>query len=435
MSKKKSFEEIEVLNDLTYNPTSDCYVFFSKKLSKNIVLRGETFRDISRNYSNLLGGEGSTISELSRTYAIPREILVELIRIAKITHDDIPFTKEEIKDKDPDTIVEDLLELKKFQIVQGFNKKSWQVTQQNSTKWMEFEQGVYNPVTNWLKKWKPPVYAPYKPLESTQKGLSLMVFCSDWHFGAKEDKGNLFKGDNTSTDKTARIIKEYAQKVIDDVKGLNLNIDSLVINGLGDLLHTANPFGTTTKGTPLRYDQLNEQLFDTAFNSLIDFIYQLSQLAPVTKIYACKGNHFGVGDSILFKAAAAYFRNQKNIKFNIFHTHVGCYREKNMLCIASHGAHDSVKAKGKRGPALQSYIQTLIINSKLNTNGIKARAAFFADLHHIESKEYADFDYLLCPSILKGDLYADALGLYSKSRQQAFLVDDNGIKATLNYTF
>ena len=143
---------------------------------------------------------------------------------------------------------------------------------------------------------EPPKYEPYKIIpEKVRGGYSFIVLLNDLHYGNRSNKKNLFWGKSHSTEYVVDAIKKYGAQIESDIKNLNLKIDSIVIVSLGDILHTANTFGTTTKGTPLRFDVLSEEMFEIAFDSLSELVYNLSKLAPRTKVYSYKGNHSAPG--------------------------------------------------------------------------------------------------------------------------------------------
>lgn len=428
-------EELEFSGDVTYNKTSDCYIIFLTKLGKNVVFRGEVIRDIQRNYSDLLG-EPATLSDLCRAHSIPRYILTELIKKLGITHSELPLTDQEIEDKTVDEISTDILELKKFKIVQDFNKKDWATTSQDARKWQEFVSKRFDPFVSFIENWTPPEFKPYEVVkQKTQDGYSFIVILNDLHYGSRANGSRMFRGKDQCTQDIVDGIKKYGTEIIRDLKEQNLKINKIIVVSLGDILHTANPFGTTTKGTPLRYDVLNEEMFQIAFDSLAELIYNLSVVVPEIEVYSYKGNHFGTGDSILFFALSKFFHPQKNIKFNICSSFAGSFVEKNTFFVCSHGAADSFKAKAPRNPKIETYIQSLIIHSQENLKGIKSRVALFADLHHINIKEFNDFLYILAPSMVRGDEFSDSLNLDSRPAQLCLLLDDNGIKASYNYYF
>jgi hypothetical protein len=432
-SKEQSrIKELEYSDRYYYNKENDCYIIYIKHLAKNIVISGETHRGMLSAYS---GEDQRSVEEICTSFNVPQAIFNEYKSVFGWTRDSMPISAEEIEVNSVEDSVSALLERKKFEIAQKFNKESWTKTQEQANKWREFEAKIYDPFVNYLNKWQPPKYTPYKAAAFRRSNKSLMVCLSDVHYGNYANKKYMFRDKQQGTQYVVDAIDQYANKIIQDVSDQRLNIETLVIASLGDILHSSNPQGMTTKGTQLRFDMLNEEMFDTAFDSLSKFIYKLSQIAPKTKVYATPGNHFGVGDNLLFKALSIYFRQQKNIQFEITYSHALSFRERNMFCIMTHGAHNTIKTKLGAGNKLKMQAQSMIIHSQENMKGIKERIFLTADLHHQKVEEFNDFKYILVPSIVRGDEYSDALGLHSRPCQQTFLIDDNGIKSINNYYF
>ena len=426
-------KELEHSDRYYYNKDNDVYVVFIKHLAKNICISGDTHRGMLSAYS---GEDKRSVEEICTTFNIPQFIFNEYKSIFGWQRDSIPLSDEQIQEDSVEELVSTLVERKKFEVAQKFNKEDWSKTQDLANKWREFEAKVYDPFAKVLASWQPPKYTPYKPVvKNVKNGKSLLVAINDLHYGSYSNQKYLFKGKGQNTKYVVDSIDAYANQIIQDVNDNKTNLDTLVICSLGDILHSANPNGTTTKGTQLRFDMLSEEMFDMAFDSLSSFIYKLSKIAPNTKVYATKGNHNGVGDSILFKALSIFFKDQKNISFEISYSHAISFKEKGTFFIAMHGAHDSIKAKLGAGGKLKSQLQSMIINSQHNFENIKERVALCADLHHSKIEEFNDFKYILLPSIVRSDEYSDALGLYSRPAQQTFLIDDNGIKSVNNYYF
>lgn len=413
----------------SFNKETREYTVFLRKNKKSILVPERLHKDILRDYTANL-----SLEEIAIKNGISTTIIPEYKEVFGWTRKGIAITDEELAECSVEECVEELINNKKTDIINQFNKKNFSKIIEGNRKWEEFQVGAIDPFAKFIEKWVPQ-YESYEPQPRYKTGHNLVVVLSDCHYGCYSDGKKLFRGKGHDTDYTVSCVKSYYQRVLDDIDALNLAIESVTILSLGDQIHTASPYGTTTKGTQVRSDYLEEEMFEIAFNSLTEFVYNISKIAPVTKVVALKGNHCGQLDLILFKTLSVYFKDQKNISFKLVSAPATSFRERNTFCIATHGAHDSIKAKFGPGDKTQAYIQSLIIHSQEHEKGIVARACFAADLHHSEMKEYNDFTYHLCPSVVRDDEYADALGLNARSAQTVFLIDDNGIKASFNYYF
>lgn len=417
-----------------YNECDKKYVFFLKSIGKNLVLPKTEVDYLIKSYSNFYGDEQS-INDLSLKFNLPRAAVSEILDSLGCTHTSLPVSDVDVMEKDADVLVEEILQDKKFHLFQKLQKRDWQNTLKKAALWDTYELSAIEPFERILNTWTPPKYEPYEPVSHVVDGHSLIVTIADAHYGARANSSSMFRGEDHSTDKIVETMRQYYQRIIDDWKTYNWNIDSLVIISLGDILHSSNLIPQTSKGTLLQADLLNEEMFNVAFDSLVEFVDNLSRMAPKTTVYSFPGNHWGVGDSILFKAIGVYFRLQENIKFNIITAPAGYFKEKNSLIVAAHGASNFYKAKFPSGAKLQSYVQSMIIHSQEKVSGVKSRILFTADRHFHSSTELNDFEHYQCSSPVRGDHYADSLNLYSRPRQQAYILDNLGIKSVQNYFF
>ena len=179
----------------------------------------------------------------------------------------------------------------------------------------------------------------------------------------------------------------------------------------------------------LVHDCIKEEQFNFAFNSIVKFIDKLLSLFPKVSVKSVKGNHNDVGDYILFKALEAYYRTEKRIAFDNFQTDHGLFRINKSLFIISHGY--SAEYKGRlpaSGKARESYVANLFLSKPEALIGVTQKVLITADQHHLEMKEYAEFEHYMLSTTVRGDKHSEAMGLNNISRQSCFVIDENGIK-------
>ena len=415
-----------------YNKEDDKYIIYLKAANGNIVLPGDTVRGMVKNYSNWIGKEHS-INELCRNYKIPRNYFNELKDVLGMTHDSEPVTKEELLERDVDEIAEDLLQQKKFQLHQEFQKRSWEQTEEAAAKWFKMQEGVYNPFTNFLSSWTPPKYTPIKysgPARKESK-KALLVGLSDVHFGAKSNAKDSYRNKGYSTEEAVACLDIYAENIRTIVEERNYTFDECVLTSLGDILHTTGS-GFTTKGTMLVHDCVKEEQFNAAFESISKLIMNLLSLFPKVHVKSVKGNHNDFGDYVLFKALEAYFRSEKRISFDVFQSDHGLFKINKCLFIISHGY--SAEYKGRiptQGKARESYIANLFLSKPETLLDIKQKVLLTADQHHLEMREYAEFEHYMLSTTVRGDKHSEAMGLNNIARQSCFVIDNRGIKEIL----
>jgi hypothetical protein len=391
-----------------YNKEDDKYVIYLKAASSNVVLSGDVVRGIKENYSNWCG-EKNSINQLSRNYKIARNYMVEILRALGITHDSEPVTNEELLDKTVDVITNDLLQKKKFKLHQEFQKRSWKDTEEAASKWFRFQEGVYDPFINFLEGWEPPKHTPVKytgPNTKKNNNKTLLVGLSDVHFGAKTNSNESYRSKGYSTQEAVECIETYAESIKQIVQDRNYGFSECVLTSLGDILHTTGG-GFTTKGTPLVHDCIKEEQFNFAFNSIVKFIDNLLSLFPSVKVKSVKGNHNDVGDYILFEALKAYYRTDDRIFFDNFQADHGLFKIENCLFIISHGY--SAEYRGRlpaSGKARESYVANLFLSKPQELIGITQKVLITADQHHLEMKEYAEFEHYMLSTPVRGDKHS-----------------------------
>lgn len=416
-----------------YNKETDKYVIYLKAANGNIVLSGDVVRSLVENYSNWYGKEHS-INEICRNFKIPRNYFNELKDILGITHDSEPITNEELLERDVDEITEDLLQKKKFQLYQQFQKRSWEQTQDAADKWFKMQVGVYDPFTEFLNSWEPPAYTPIKysgPPKGKSSGKTLLVGLSDIHFGAKTNARESYRGKGYSTEEAIECLETYSENIKDLVEERCYTFDSCLIASLGDILHTTGA-GFTTKGTMLVHDCIKEEQFNFAFDSIVHFISDMLSLFPRVDVKSVKGNHNDFGDYVLFKAISAYFRSEPRIAFDNFQTDHGLFKVNKCLFIISHGY--SAEYKGRlpaAGKARESYITNLFLSKPEELIGVNQKVLLTADQHHLEMREYAEFEHYMLSTAVRGDKHSEAMGMNNAARQSCFVIGNEGIKEIL----
>ena len=416
-----------------YNKEDDKYIVHLKTANGNIVLTGDVVRGLFENYSNWYGNEKS-INEICRNYRIPRNYFKELKEVFGLTHDSEPVSPEELKERDILEITDDILQKKKFQLHQEFQKKSWQQTEEAASKWFKFEEGVFNPLVSFLNTWNPPAYNPISCRNVGRKHgspKSLIVGLADVHFGAKSNSLQSFRNKGYSTQEAETYLQKYAKEIEQFAKERNYPFDECVLTSLGDILHTTGA-GFTTKGTMLVHDCIKEEQFNHAFNSILELINHLLTVFPTVRVKSVKGNHNDFGDYVLFKALAAYFRTENRISFDVFEADHGMFKVKKCLFVISHGY--SAEYKGRipsSSKARESYIANLFLSRPQELIGVEQKVLLTADQHHLEMKEYAEFEHYMLSTTVKGDKHSEAMGLNNIPRQSCFVLDDSGIKEIL----
>ena len=97
--------------------------------------------------------------------------------------------------------------------------------------------------------------------------------------------------------------------------------------------------------------------------------------------------------------------------------------------MASHGYSAVYKGKlPSGGKPRESYIANLFLSKPEELIGVKQKVLLTADQHHLEMREYAEFEHYMLSTTVRGDKHSEAMGLNNTARQSCFVIDADGIK-------
>jgi hypothetical protein len=422
MSKKDS---LKTDKHYTYNSDNQKYIFHTeKKFGKNLVFPKINIDTIVKLYSNTTGG--LTANEIALKLSIPADVIRHILKVMNITHDTLPFTSEVIEQGDEDSLVDDALSSKKFNILQKIEKRDWKETQEDAEKWRVLKTLQLDPFEQFLQNWNLSSYVPpkYRNFNISRKDPEFLIGCSDWHYGLIASKETLFNQKEWNIQKTEEAVIKYGNSLKEHI--LNNKYSKINICFLGDISHSIS--GETDKGTKLSAYPLGQEQLDIAFNSLVKFVSTILESHNNINLYSVNGNHDSVSDYILMKMLSIYFQNDKRIKFFITNKRHNLFKIYNNLFMISHGyapyAKDRLPPPGK---SRELYIQNLFDSKIKEFSDIERKYFISGDLHHFESYEYTNLEGFIFPTLIGGCEYADHSGYKSRQRQCALDITQDGV--------
>lgn len=430
MSKLNS---LKTNKNYTYNEYTKKYVFHTKdKFGKNLVFTKTTIDLIVKLYSDITGG--LTADEIAIKLSIPVDAIRHILKVMNITHNTLPYTDEVINSSDEETLVEDTLSSKKFNILQKFEKRDWKETQDDAEKWRAMKTLQFDPFEQILQKWSPPAYVPPKQqiYKVDKNSPELLIGCSDWHYGLITSGDALFTGKEWNIEKTKETVKRYSLLLKEHFSTNSYSKINLCF--LGDISHSTS--GETDKGTKLSAYPLRQEQIEQAFNSMVEFISRILEGHSNIHVYSVNGNHDSVSDYVLVKMLSLYFRNDRRIKFTITNKRHQIFKIYDNLFMISHGYAPFTKDRlPPPGKSRELYIQNLF-DSKINEYSSFNRRYFISgDLHHFESYEYTNVEGFIFPTIVGGCEYSDHSGYKSRQRQCALSVNSTGVTNIHHFYF
>jgi hypothetical protein len=425
-------ESLQTNKNYTYNPSTQKYIFHTeKKFGKNLVFTKISIDLITKLYSNL--GSALTSNEIALKLGLPLETIKHVLRIMNITHDSLPFSEETISVTDEDSLVEDAMSSKRFNVLQKIEKRDWKETQEDAEKWRAFKTLHVDPFSGFMEKWSPPKLAPMPKSVKLSNKSSDKVFVavlSDLHFGSSANSRYMFGKNNWSTADTVKAVDNYANEITKEVDDRNFKFKRCVIIGMGDLIHSV--LGKTARGTELKYDVVREEQFEYALNSLLIFISRMTELFGFVECHDVGGNHHYELDMALFKALDMYFKHDKRISFQHYSTRPAAFKIDKTLIMMDHGADSIERVYVPSGSKLEKHVNNILLNNSHLLDGVNTKLFLQGDKHHFEHLEFASFEYIMFGTILGSDEHASTNNWHNRARQSCLILDDRGLREIIH---
>jgi hypothetical protein len=419
----------------TFNKELKKYVFHSeKKFGKNLVYSKDKIDTIIKLYSNF-DKQPLTAGEISLKLDIPKDVIIYILKELKVTHDSLPFTEEVLGENEEDSLVDEMINSKAFNVLQKFEKADWKKTQEDAEKWRLLKHGKLSPFEEFLKKWNPPKLVPFKSnnLNDPKSDKVFTVVLSDLHFGASANSRYMFNRPDWSTEKTVEAVDKYATEIVKEVKSRNYKFNKCLIIGLGDLIHSA--LGKTARGTELIYDCIKEEQFDYALTSLLHFYKRMVELFGKVESHDVGGNHHYELDMALFRALNMYFKEDKRISFTHHASRPSAFKCGNTLIMMDHGADSKERVYVPTGAKLEKHVQSILINNQNLLHDVKTKLFIMGDRHHFEHIEFGTFEFIMFGTILGADEHANVNNWYNRARQSIMVLDNTGLKEIIHVYF
>lgn len=185
-------------------------------------------------------------------------------------------------------------------------------------------------------------------------------------------------------------VKSGVVGIIEKSKGFSIDKILFVIGN--DILHVDNAKHLTTSGTPQDTELMFWDAFNIAKKLLVECIEIAATVAPVHIQYD-PSNHDYVSGFMLAQTLEAWFRNCKNITFNVTISHRKYFIYHNNLIGSTHG--DGAK---------QSDLALLMAHESEDWGKCKHKYWYIHDLHHKISKDYMG----VCVEVLRSPSGTDS---------------------------
>lgn len=418
-----------------YNESEDMYIIFAKGKTKNLIIPGDTIREMKKQYSSLSPGGYENINQICLAHTISRKDFLTIRNVMGWTHTDDPYTDEEMMSEDPSALAEDLLQARRYDFERQFRKEDWKQTEKDASLWRRFahEFGLkdkdvktliedfkkINSVKNYIDTVNLPEIKKVKANKSKRK--TLIIPLSDIHFG-KVYKGDLNHGEINVNVLEKR--KETIKQFIINNKG---DYDNVIYLSMGDTFEAL--LGNMREGQASGMDLHGFDQYKLGVQFHSEIIKTIKQAYPKQNIdcYFIPGNHDRVTknkefnsedlmNAIMTERLGVEFKSDKRIKMFVSEWVQPIRINKDVLLIAQHGHQSKIKDDDK---GLASFVYTH------GDRMTKRHIIIEGHYHHFKSKAIRDILYITNPSVCGADEYSvQKLNLTSEPAFIMISVDD-----------
>lgn len=262
-----------------YDEKSDTYTLFLASMKGPVDVPGDTIRAMKAAYSSWCG-KPATLNKIARDFGISRADFDGIRRACGWTHDQSPYTREELEAKDTGDLLEDLSMRRERELELAFRARQEREREKDARAWREFQAGVWEPLLDHIVA-NPPRRKPFT-LEKNPRPYKAVFAPWDLHL--------LKLGvDGAGLKETRELALETTERLLGQVATQGAP-ESLTLWLGSDMVNSDTPHGTTTRGTPQDDDGLPHRGIDAAFDLSVEMIDRLSAIAPLT-VRVVSGNH------------------------------------------------------------------------------------------------------------------------------------------------
>jgi hypothetical protein len=274
-----------------YNEADDKYVIWPEHRDGSMVLDGERYRAIRKDYSNWTGSQ-SGINDILRTHELRRREFLAIKRSFNFVHNDSPFTDEQLIDDSVSTEerVQDLARQKEAEIEKEWQKKQWRDTQKDAKKWRHFKRGTIKPLYEKLQR-TPIESSDYRYADGQLDDFFFFPHTTDTHLEQLNEDG-------TGLAENKKRFLDCLHKNVNRCGKFGRPRKTVIQLG-GDQFNSDHPAGQTTNGTPQQQSVAGPEAFFKVADAGIEAIEICRKLSPV-EVRVVPGNHD-------WRSAVAYY--------------------------------------------------------------------------------------------------------------------------------
>jgi len=402
----------------TYNGDTDTYVMILKCRPQPLVISGTKFRAMKRAYSNWANKE-ATVNEICRRFEIPRDQFMELKTVHGWTHDQEPFTQEEVMSGDTTELVNDVYQQKRQALWEGFEQKKWQETKKAAENWNKLEQTFILPLREHIELWAPKYEVPLVNIHKARNPFAVVTNTGELHYGKAGWIGETGEEYNREVAKKRLLTaREYMLQEVAD-RG---RPEKFYYTFGNDQVHIDTDNNTTTKGTGQDVDGTSAQLFTEAFDIFLNDADTLLHVAPVEVIYV-PGNHDRLLSFAMLHSLRAWYRNEKRVTITVAN-------DTRNYCVYGNSLMGFAHGDGALKPA--NFMATMAKEAAQWWSQTKHKAFFTGHLHSEVVRELIGGTHYQMRSLSGKDRYHARNAFLSEAGMNSYVVDkERGVTSTI----
>ena len=402
----------------TYNGDLDTYVSFLKCRTKPLVLSGARFRSMKKAYSNWNGNE-STINEVCRQFSIPRDQFMELKAVHGWTHDQEPYTREEVLTRDTDDLAEDAFQQRRQAVWESFEKKKWHQTKLDAEKWNNLEQTFWVPLQEQMAALAPTYHVPTLFIRQARNPFAVVTGSGELHYGKAGwvyETGEEFNRHDAG-ERLVRVRSMFAEELAE--RGRPEKIFYVAGN---DQVTIDTDKGTTSAGTYQDLDGSSAQIYCEAHDLIRQDVDAVRSIAPV-EVLAVPGNPDRILTIAMMKSFQGWFQNQVGVDIR-FSARSRAY--------ADYGSTAMGFAHGDGALRPKDYMATMAKDDPERWARTVYRAFFTGHLHSEVVRELIGGTHFQMPSLSGKDRYHERNAYLADAALASYVVDKlRGVTSTI----
>lgn len=402
----------------TYNSSTDTYVLILKSRTQPMVLSGDKMRSMKRAYSNWDNQE-ATVNEVCRRFAVPRDQFMEIKTVLGWTHDQEPFTREEVMSGDVDTMVNDAYQARRQAVWEGFEQKKWQETKKAAENWNRLEQTFILPLQEQVETFAPTYVPQLVNIRKARNPFAVVANTGELHYGKAGWISET--GESYNREIAEKRLVDARQNMLEEVADRGRPEKFIWAIG-NDFLHIDNELGTTTKGTPQDCDGTAARILREGFELLIRDADSLLAVAPIEVVYV-PGNHDHLLTTAMLTMLESWYAKNGLVTVNFTARSRSYVKYGQSILGFTHG-DGALKAK--------DYISTMAKEAAEFWSTTKHRAFFTGHLHTEVVRELTGGTAYQMKSLSGQDRYHERNGYLSEAGMCSYIVDsDKGVTGSI----